>query len=199
MQWPKVSGSSNSRGDVNTPRLRRLTVPGCPRSTGGIANARPQKVQGRRKGGIEWHLGKAQMQSPGYSGKTPNDHWAWGSQVIVEGTWDIIDQEYFHCSERVRSLVGTPDFKPRSEQSQNTEPKDLVVVVKLLTIDNDTTLILGWVHVHARCFTRPGKYFTPPYRNPLIHTHTPMCIDVDPERWTNVINNRNTYWIYSGT
>ena len=33
--------------------------------------------------------------------------------------------------ERVRSLVGTPDFKPRSEQSQNTEPNDLVVVVEL--------------------------------------------------------------------
>ena len=44
-------------------------------------------------------------------------------------------QILMHERERVRSLGGTPDFKPRPEQSLNTEPNDLVVVVELWTID----------------------------------------------------------------
>ena len=67
--------------------------------------------------------------------------------------------------ERSRRLIGTPDFKPRSEQTMNTEPNDLVVVVELLILDNDTTLILGWVHVHARCLA--GGTFYPPIQIPL--------------------------------
>ena len=72
--------------------------------------------------------------------------------------------------ERARSLGGAPDFKPRSEQPMNTEPNDLVIVVELWTIDNVTTLILGWIHVHARCLARPGNTLSPLYRTPLIHT-----------------------------
>ena len=83
--------------------------------------------------------------------------------------------------ERARSLGGAPDFKPRSEQQMNTEPNDLVVVVELWTIDNVTTLILGWIHVHARCLARPGNTLSPLIEPPYTHT-TPMCIDVNPER-----------------
>ena len=83
--------------------------------------------------------------------------------------------------ERARSLGGAPDFKPRSEQQMNTEPNDLVVVVELWTIDNVTTLILGWIHVHARCLARPGSTLSPLIEPPYTHT-TPMCIDVNPER-----------------
>ena len=83
--------------------------------------------------------------------------------------------------ERARSLGGAPDFKPRSEQPMNTEPNDLVIVVELWTIDNVTTLILGWIHVHARCLARPGNTLSPLIEPPYTHT-TPMCIDVNPER-----------------
>ena len=71
--------------------------------------------------------------------------------------------------ERARSLGGAPDFKPRSEQQMNTEPNDLVIVVELWTIDNVTTLILGWIHVHARCLARPGNTLSPLIETP-IHT-----------------------------
>ena len=84
-------------------------------------------------------------------------------------------QILMHERERVRSLGGTPDFKARPEQSMNTEPNDLVVVVELWTIDNVTTLTLGWIHVHARCLARPGKYFIPPYRIPLYTHNTDVC------------------------
>ena len=83
--------------------------------------------------------------------------------------------------ERARSLGGAPDFKPRSEQPMNTEPNDLVTVVELWTIDNVTTLILGWIHVHARCLARPGKYFIPPYRIPL-YTHNTDVYRCQPRK-----------------
>ena len=87
--------------------------------------------------------------------------------------------------ERARSLGGAPDFKPRSEQQMNTEPNDLVVVVELWTIDNVTTLILGWIHVHARCLARPGKYFIPPYRTPL-YTHNTDVYRCQPRKTTRM-------------